>query len=62
MKYRAYYRRIGITPILRRYPGQAFYLIESYELPEDISIEQIKEFAKENTPEEYIFTEVVPVK
>jgi len=62
MKYRARYRKKGINPFISPYPKKPFYLIESYQLPKDISIEQIEEFAKENTPEDYIFIEVIPAE
>lgn len=62
VEYKARYRKKGINPILSDYPKHPFYLIESYEIPKDIPIEQIEEFAKENTPEDYIFIEVISVE
>lgn len=62
IKYKARYRRKGVSPFEPRFPQNAFCSLTSDEVPEDTPIKEIEKFAKERTPRDYEFIEVIPIK
>lgn len=62
MKYKARYKRKGVSPFEPRFPQGAFCSLTSDEVSEDTPVEEIEKFAKKRTPKGYEFIEVVPIK
>lgn len=62
IKYKARYRKKGVSPFEPRFPQNAFCSTTSDEVPEDTPIKEIEKFAKKNTPDGYEFIEVIPIE